>query len=238
METIYLNPKHGTIDRKPPVEIDYGIGHFSNIDGSPTMGMYCFHYQPRKSALNRKKYVEEFGPVPANSEILSKIGGLQSDWPKPKVDGYIRCVKLLRRFIKSNNLEKKTILTQKLGFDDPGIKVGYDEDKCDALFRYLFSTEPTQIEIFMGEDEFGTITEINRFHQSKLEELKIPIDNEGLLYMFIQIFADMNRVDFNKLDPGDMTDEEKSFTAFILDLKTYMPQLDNRDVQDFSPLNA
>jgi len=240
METLYLNTLTGQVDNYSSDRLDYGKRHFDE-NGNPLFGMQMYNYKPVISPIERIKYLENFGPIPAHINILSQIGGIPSLWPAPNVRGYINCIGLFRCFVLSSKLERESILIDKLGFDDSGVGVkrGDGSSYCVSQLLYKFTTEPTQIELYIrtdGSDE-ETIVEINIFNNSKMEELKIPINREGLTYMFFQIFADLNNVDLNKFNPNSMPSEYQIYAKKIFDIGTKFPLIDNLDVFKVLPLS-
>ena len=197
--------------------------HFSSFDGSVNRNLQTFDFEPVESNIKRVKYLEEYGPQPLLGEMIDKVGGRQSDWSAPSADMIINCLTIFRRFLLADNIEdKQTILLNKLGFDYSGTNV-----ESDALYTYRFSTEPTHIELYLQSTDVGTLTEINRFNSSKHEEVKIPLSLGGVQYVFFQIFADLNRVDFNKLNINNFPLENQEEIQRINSLGDKYPAIDD-----------
>lgn len=230
-DTTWLNTITGTLDKVRDERIDYGITHVNNIDGSILGGLKIQNEDPVPSTIERIKYLEEYGLKPLVGEMIDKVGGIQRDWPAPTIKGYINCLGMLRLFLLGNINDKVNSLLSKMGFDYTGTIYG-----TDSLFVYNYSTEPTRIELYLSLDKF-TVTEINRFNNSTFKEVKIPIDPQGLQYVFFQVFADLNRVDFNKFDFENLSDEHNTFIQDLLNLdKEHLPT-DKLPVLELEPLN-
>lgn len=230
-DILWLNTLSGSFDRHPSSELDYGIEHVNSYDGSIHWESDSTEYEPVMSPINRIKYLNEYGPQPLLGDMINKVGGRQDDWPPPTRNGYMNCNGILRRFLNGKRFEKIYILVHAMGFDEVGTSIGNDD-----LFVYSYSTEPTQMELYLSSDQSGSIAELNRSNKSMGTELKIPVDKSGLLYVFFQIFADLNKVDFNKLDHVGM-EHYYSNARKMLNTSEEIPLIDRVPIEQLSMLN-
>ena len=193
MSILFFNSNTLGFEGGRPSDLDYGIRHFGE-DGSVLGGMRVENYQPSPPGnFNRIKYLHEFGPNTSREQF--------HDWRSPTAKEFIGCMVLLRRFILSGRFDRKVILTRLMDFDDTGVAlVESSGGDAHAQFIYLYTTEPTQIEIYISADDYGSITEINRYNHSNFKEVKIPLNDIGMKYVFLQIMGDICRVDLNKFD--------------------------------------
>ena len=127
---------------------------------------------------------------------------------------------VLRKFVQSNVLDKKFILTQHMGFFDTGIAVGNDHQ-----FIYRFSRELIKVEAYVSNS--GVVTELNIFNQNNLQKTRIPLNIQGLSYIFMQVYSDLNNWSFNKIDLNmveQVGDKIRDLiTANVVDYIDYSP---------------
>ena len=215
MTTVYINSAANSSDNYPSPDTDYGIKHFDN-QGMPANGMEETQYPPMLSPKWNIDRLENFEPKPFMF------------FPAPSIEGYLEMGVILRRFINSDRQVRKIILTQQMGFSDTGIAIG-----GDAQFIYRFNTEPSQIELYISSS--GEVTELNRFNQSKFEETRIPLNQNGFQYMFMQVCGNLNRWDFNKFDQtmiNKMTDEQRHFRQKIISSPGEIDYIDNVPIHE------
>jgi len=226
----WLDTSSGEIGRKN-INLDYGIIHCEE-DGLPIKGFIQKESTSVKSTLARFSYIEKFGIFqnPQHKKILQTTKGGYLNWNPPSIAQFLDCFILLRRFILGSCEEKTYLLLNKLGFDDIGLCVG-DGITFSKQYSYRFETEPSQLELWINEN--GQITELNRFHNEKFEEIKIPITIEGLQYLFIQVFVDTKRVNFSKLHLDETIHLE---IVSLLDLKVIIPKIDKIPLIDLKSI--
>lgn len=220
MKNLFLDPITGLVSATQPTKLDYGMEHFYLDDSSVVSGSVLTDYEPTDNQFPpRTKYLDEYGAVPLLGEMIKKLGGNKAAWPAPSPREFINCLGALRKFLRGSRIERKILLLHKMGFDDSGMSVD-----VDALYVYKFSTEPAFIQVFLRLNEYGTITEINKIDVSLEQTVKVPVDFFGIQYLFCQVFEDLNRVDFNKVEELDPQFVE--IGESLLDLETDIPMVD------------
>ena len=225
----YWNALSETIETIKPDDLYYGIQHFT-IDGQVSQGMRETFYSKQISPIPRIKFLEKYGPcmMGISDDILKEVGdSMVRKSPSNKL--MIYSMSLLRRFIRSSRDEKKLLLINKLGFDELGLRIT-NGTSTTKQFVYKYSTHPTQLEIYLETDEIGQVKEINIFNNSNMEELRIPLNLDGLVYTFIQVISDLYKVDFDKFDPSKMDKKYTELNAKIIDFESSFPEFDNLDL--------
>jgi len=228
---MFYNSQNGQISSVPVKGIDYGIRHFNSDNQTPAMGMHEEHYEPESSNFpKRDKYLDKYGPVPLTADMLEAVGGIHHHWPAVSPRDFINVACLVRCFFLSDFFKKKEILLNKLGFDDAGVSVG-----GDMLYVYRYSCEPTQAELYLKNDTSGRLTEVNRFNNSKFEELRVSLNFNGIHYLFCQVFSDINKVSFSKLRPAELGEDNIAIYQNVLNLSQPFYEIDAINTQDLPP---
>jgi len=228
--TSYYNSTNGQISLKSPENVDYGIKHYCNDGKTPTIGMHEVSYKPEVSTLpERDKYLDKYGPVALTPYMLEKVGGIHFDWPVVSPRDFINVACLVRRFLLADFSEKKEILLNKLGFHDAAVSVNGDN-----LYVYSYSREPTQVKLYLKSGVVSKVTEINRVNNSKLEELLVSLDFNGIHYLFCQIFADLNCVSFSKLEAKELGNINVTIYQKLIDFSSSFHEVDSIEIKEIN----
>jgi hypothetical protein len=221
----WLNLDTGKITNSPQSGIDYGFQHFQE-NGREAVGMSIIDREAKRSPLIRDRFLETHGLSSA------KIDGGLSSWSAPTFETYVSSALILRKFYQSDYIGKNKILLEILGFDDSGVAIGNAQHGFDQQYFYKYSTEPSQIELYISRNPSNHITEINRFNNLTMDDIKIPIDLNGMHYTIMQVMTDSSMIDFGKLTADSFSQEEWMFVGTIMDINFSIPELDNADISD------
>jgi hypothetical protein len=214
----WLDSRDFTIKDKKPKGLKYGI-HITN-NRTPMPALEFHSGEEIISPIKRPTYLT----LTSSRYILET----------PTAEEFIEVLMLFRRFILEDREGKEEILINKMGFDK--IKTELREKKSGNfhyIYIYPYSSERTNLEFFLYSDRRGTVTEINRFNQSRLEELKIPLDSRGILYSFMQVYGDMNGLNFDEFKIKDLSEKDKKLVDNLMDFKTAIPDIDEISIDTF-----
>ncbi len=212
----WLNAGTMQISESEPIGIQFGDEHVNSAG----------------NAINSYRTLEKKETITSNidSERCTSIGSYPANsifsWEGPTKEQALEVFYVLRRFLMAYKNEREKILIDILGFEKTGFvleKNGLE----DYLYVYRYFSEPTNMEVYMTSDPKGTIMELNRYNNSKGELARVSLDIYGLIYIFMQIYGDMNKINFAKLDMGDILFEVKE----LLDFDKVIPNIDNSPLE-------
>ena len=114
---------------------------------------------------------------------------------------------------------RKNLLVNLLGFSDTGVSIG-----GDLQFIYQFSSEWSQVEIYLSTKDSGKVTELNLYNHERNVEIRFPVRKmESFIYLFFQVFGDIYQLDFNKLELFEEDEywvNEFKYTYKFIDIST------------------
>lgn len=175
--------------------------------------------------------------VPSYSELIkyeSISGSLYKNEFNSKTPNlliFINYIAVMRRFFFSNRSIKRLILIQKLAFKEMGIAIK-NKNNIDSLYVYKFINKFAQIEIYMSNCDIGFLTEINYFDQKEGIEIKIPLNLEGIIYIFEKIFEDFYQFKMDELNIEGASEKEKKLINEIMQFDIKQVYLDDIDIYD------
>lgn len=208
--TKYLNNNDEVCDDKP-IGLNYGKQHLNSNNEVP-----------ENSSLIKYESI-------AGSLYKNDIGSFET-LPQDIVI-FINFIATMRRFFLSNRKMKRVLLLQKLAFKEIGVAIETNKD-VDTLFVYSFMNKFAQIEMYMSTCETGIITELNYYNQMDALEIRIPLNFEGISYIFEQIFEDFYQFSMNDLNIETATNEEKSLINAIMQFDTKKDEIDDIDIYE------
>lgn len=173
--------------------------------------------------------------VPSYSKLIKyeSISGTlyknELNYKTPNLLIFINYIAVMRRFFLSNRSIKRLILIQKLAFKEMGIAIK-NKNNIDSLYVYKFINKFAQIEIYMSNCEIGFLTEINYFDQKEGIEIKIPLNFEGIIYIFEKIFEDFYQFSMDELNIEGASEREKKLIKEIMQFDTKQIYLDDIDI--------
>jgi len=189
-----------------------------------------------KWAINRPRFNPPFPRPPSTGNLIPPmlmkepsldriLNQPHKEWEAPTRDQFWNMVITARKFLtvsgydntrrfdqqpedrfldnKEDCLEaRKNLLVNLLGFEDTGVSVG-----GDLQFIYQFSSEWSQVEIYLStedsgdfREDSGEVTELYLYNHARNVEIRFPIRSmESFMYLFFQVFGDIYSLDFNKL---------------------------------------
>lgn len=213
MRSEYFDPLTYTSSLKPNQNYNYGIQHVSNDNGELINGFNAREYPAKFTLSNVNKHNQR---------------GNYLSYPSTTSDKYMNTFVLARLFMLNiKGLDRQKLIVEKLGFTETG-KI-LNEDK---LFIYNYSTENAHLEIYINDR--GEITELNRFHQDKFYELKLPINVFGIQYIISQIFYDICKLNLSNIS---FSEDEMATVQKLLNLKLRFKDADTLKYDDIPPIN-
>lgn len=197
--------------------------------------------EDKPSELNYgKKHLDSNNEVPGNSNLI-KYESITGSLYKNDINSFvtlpqdiivfINFIATMRRFFLSDRKIKRVILLQKLAFKEIGMAVESNKN-IDTLFVYKFFNKFSQIEMYMSTCETGIITELNYYNQMDALEIRIPLNFEGISYIFEEIFEDFYQFSMNSLNIEDATLGEKKLINLIMQFDTKQVEIDDIDIYE------
>lgn len=209
-KTKYLNNNDEACEDKPS-ELNYGKKHLDSNNEVPD-NSNLIKYKSISGSLY-KNDINSFIALPQNITV------------------FINFIATMRRFFLSDRKIKRVILIQKLAFKEIGVAVESNKN-IDTLFVYKFFNKFSQIEMYMSTCETGVITELNYYNQMDALEIRIPLNFEGISYIFEQIFEDFYQFSMNSLNIEDATLREKKIINLIMQFDTKQVEIDDIDIYE------
>ncbi|MDR3177748.1 MAG: hypothetical protein LBT96_02070 [Campylobacteraceae bacterium] len=212
----------------PEIGANYGIKHIDEA-GNPIGDFVLLKHTPRESPIIRDTWMDQgvspFGMV--DPPMISEFLGKETQSFHVLLNYFI----LFRRFINGSRSEREKILIEKVGFFDSGTAIDTG-NSIDTLFLFTFAAEPSQYELYMADNYNGSVTEINHFHNGKQREVSIPLDSNGLLYVFLMVGDNINGK-FRR----ELTVKENQIIAKVLDASKKLPAIDNISLNNLRPID-
>ena len=212
MKSNYFNPETYEQTSEPFGSYDYGVRHCSNITGNATNGFIFSNYPIKYTSSKVKKH--------------NRYGSYRS-FKSADAKQYINTFILARIFWFKSGLDRQKLLVENLGFDEVGSK--FSKDK---LFVYKYCTEKAQLEVYIDDD--GNISEINRFHQEKFYEIRLPIHILSIQHIISQIFYDICELNLNNIN---FSYYDKIQIQELLDLSKRLSNVDFMDFYNIPPIH-
>ena len=211
--------------------IDYGVTHFTDkgkpADGMEE-SRYTPMKNP-KWAVNRPRFNPPFPRPPSMGNLIPPmllkepsldriLNQPHKEWKAPLLNQFWNMVITARKFQtvsghdntrrfdqqEDDHLDnkevcleaRKNLLVNLLGFEDTGVSIG-----GDLQFIYQFSSEWSQVAIYLSTEDSGKVTELYLYNHVRNVEIRFPVKSmEGYMYLFFQVFGDIYSLDFNKLE--------------------------------------
>lgn len=208
--TKYLNNNDELCDEKPR-ELNYGKRHLDLNNEVPDNSKFI-KYKPISGSLFKND--------------LNSSNTLPQD-----IIIFINFIATMRRFFLSDRMIKRVLLLQKLAFKETGVAIETNKD-IDTLFVYSFMNKFAQIEMYMSTCEAGIITELNYYNQMDALEIRIPLNFEGISYIFEQIFEDFYQFSMSNLNIEYATIKEKNLINSIMQFNTQKAEIDEIDIYE------
>lgn len=145
---------------------------------------------------------------------------------KVKIEDYLNCIIIIRRFILGTRLERKILLLLKLGFREVPKR---DNTFKSTLFVYNFIKKNKIIKLYLSNNNVGDINKINIAYSNNVKKYDIDSSLDGMMTVFDLIFEDL----YGIKDDIKFTNYDSMMESFIKSLTQFSsPQvsIDNVDI--------
>lgn len=189
---------------------------------------YGIHHKDSNNKFISNKKLIKYDSI---SGVLYKDDLKFFDSELRKIKVFINFIVIMRKFFLSNRTTKRILLLQKLAFEEIGIGIKSNEN-IDSLFVYTFFHKSAKIEIYLTVCDTGIITELTCYNLADEIMLRIPLNFEGISYVFEQIFEDFYQFSMNDLDIDNTCIKEKELISRIMQFDTTYNEIDNMNIYD------